>query len=106
MRSTLEFIGTVGLEPHMLPFAVVPTAAIGWKLLKKYWGYGYAYEAASAVLDHAFGTLKLSEVISLVPKGNDRSVRLMKRLGLSFDDESTPLPVSALTGRSLPPEKA
>jgi RimJ/RimL family protein N-acetyltransferase len=90
LRSTLEFIGAVGLEPNVMGVGIVPMAAISWRLLKKFWGNDYAHEAASAVIDYAFDVLKLNDIIAFVPKNNARSVRLMKRLGLQWDEATAP----------------
>ena len=54
---------------------------LGWILAKEYWGQGYATEAAEASRDHAFRELKLTRLISLILKGNDRSVRVAEKIG-------------------------
>ena len=65
---------------------------IGWRLREDAWGKGYAREAATAALDHAFGTLGAKRVIALTVDGNSDSWGLMLRLGmvrrpdLDFDD--------------------
>jgi RimJ/RimL family protein N-acetyltransferase len=58
---------------------------IGWRLLRQYWGYGYATEAASAWLQHAFSTLAASRVISISDAPNLRSIAVMKRLNMKLD---------------------
>ncbi len=55
---------------------------IGWRLREDAWGQGFAREAASASLDHAFGQLGASRVIALTVEGNQASRGLMKRLGM------------------------
>lgn len=54
---------------------------LGFEFGKAYWGQGYASESARAVLAHAFGTLKLRRVVAYAHKDNDRSTRLLERLG-------------------------
>jgi RimJ/RimL family protein N-acetyltransferase len=54
---------------------------LGWIVAKAYWGQGYATEAATASRDHAFRDLKLTRLISLIQKGNDRSVRVAEKIG-------------------------
>jgi RimJ/RimL family protein N-acetyltransferase len=54
---------------------------LGWILAKEHWGQGYATEAAAAARDHAFRELKLKRLISLIMKGNDRSVKVAERIG-------------------------
>ena len=54
---------------------------LGWVLAKEHWGQGYATEAAAAARDYAFKELRLPRLISLIMKGNDRSVRVAERIG-------------------------
>jgi RimJ/RimL family protein N-acetyltransferase len=78
-----KFIGFVGLHtpnPN-LPFS--PCVEVGWRLLKEFWGKGYAIEAAQESLTYAFNTLKLSEVVSFTTISNSRSRSVMERLGFS-----------------------
>ncbi|MES1248246.1 MAG: GNAT family N-acetyltransferase [Actinomycetota bacterium] len=54
---------------------------LGWLLAKEHWGQGYATEAAAAARDHAFRELKLTRLISLIAKGNERSIKVAERIG-------------------------
>ena len=56
---------------------------LGWLLGREHWGHGYATEAASAVLAHAFGPLGLAEVVAFTVPANLRSRRVMERLGMT-----------------------
>ncbi len=58
---------------------------IGWRLGRRYWGAGYATEAACAWLAYAFETLKAPRVISIADAPNARSIAVMRRLGMRFD---------------------
>lgn len=79
--ETKELIGAVGLEPYNYPAMLsVPTVAICWKLARRFWGQGFAYEAASAVIDYAFREMGMKDIVALFDKSNLRSVRLMRRL--------------------------
>lgn len=77
-----NFIGFVGLhEPtHDLPCS--PCVEIGWRLVKEYWGYGYATEAAKAALEFAFNAIMLSEVYSFTSTTNIKSEAVMKRINM------------------------
>jgi RimJ/RimL family protein N-acetyltransferase len=55
---------------------------IGWTLHPDFAGYGYAAEAARAVLDIAFRIIRLHRVYAELDPRNDASVALCKRLGL------------------------
>lgn len=48
-------------------------------------GKGYAYEAASAVIDYGFDVLALPRIVAFVHPFNSRSIALIHRLGMSFD---------------------
>jgi RimJ/RimL family protein N-acetyltransferase len=62
--------------------AVGPETEIGWRLTPSAWGFGYAAEAAMAVLGHAFDRLGLPEVVADIHPGNVRSRRVAEKLGL------------------------
>ena len=79
------FLGFTGLAHFAdgLPFA--PATEVGWRLAREFWGHGYATEAARAALGHAFSVLALAEVVSMTAVGNERSRRVMERLGMTRD---------------------
>jgi len=58
---------------------------IGFAFLPQYWSKGYAFEAASAVMDYGRRVLKLDRIVAIVTPDNERSIKLLKRLGLVFD---------------------
>ncbi len=84
-KASGKFAGFVGIAPvpPNLPFA--PAVEIGWRLPVDYWGKGYATEAATAWLDHAFHALRLDEVVSFAVETNRRSRAVMKRIGMTQD---------------------
>lgn len=77
------FIGFVGLHKPKANLPFSPCIEIGWRLHKRYWGEGYATEAATAALTFAFEVLFLDEVVAFTTTGNHRSRALMARLGMS-----------------------
>lgn len=83
--ATGEFIGFVGLHdvPSVLPFA--PAVEVGWRLAERFWGKGYATEAARAALAYGFGEVGLTEVVSFTSVVNVRSRAVMERLGMLRD---------------------
>ena len=81
------FIGFVGLHYQDFPARFTPCIEIGWRLSFEYWGTGYAFEASSKVMDYAFNTLKLPELVSLTTEGNHRSRKLMEKLGMTRNPE-------------------
>jgi RimJ/RimL family protein N-acetyltransferase len=58
---------------------------IGFALLPEYWGKGYAYESAAAVMAYATGALGLKRVVAITSQDNDSSARLLEKLGMRFE---------------------
>ncbi len=78
-----EFIGFVGLSVPSFEAHFTPCVEIGWRLAHEFWGRGYATEAARAVLDDAFQTIGLVEIVSFTVPANLRSRAVMERIGMS-----------------------
>lgn len=57
---------------------------LGWILNKKYWGKGYATEAAMAVKDFVVNELKVSNLIAHCDFRNSASCNVMKKIGLAL----------------------
>ncbi len=53
-------------------------------ILPDYWGEGFVTEAAREVLRHGFEEAGITRVIAATDTPNQRSVRLLMRLGMSF----------------------
>jgi len=79
------FIGVVGLSNlrFALPFA--PAVEAAWRLAHRYWGRGYAHEAARAAIDDGFGRLGLEEIVAFTVPANLASRRVMEKLGMTRD---------------------
>lgn len=56
---------------------------LGYALLPEYTGQGYAVEAARAALDFGRVALGLGRIIAIVSPGNERSVRVLEKLGFA-----------------------
>lgn len=76
------FIGFVGLHKPKASLPFSPCVEIGWRLHRRYWGNGYATEAAIEALNFAFEVLSLDEVVSFTTVRNHRSRSVMERLGM------------------------
>jgi RimJ/RimL family protein N-acetyltransferase len=64
-----------------------PEPEIQWALARKFWGKGYAKEAASAVMEMAKKYLPNLSLISLIHPENQNSIYLAKSLGAYFERE-------------------
>ena len=56
-------------------------AEIGYALGRAHWGQGLAHEAVGALIQFAFGTLDLHRLEADVDPRNERSLRMLERLG-------------------------
>ena len=77
LRSNALPIGMCGLVRRDF----LPAPDLGVALLPDWAGQGYAAEAARAVMLHAAGALAVRQLLAIVRPGNERSVRLLERLG-------------------------
>jgi RimJ/RimL family protein N-acetyltransferase len=78
-----EFAGVVGLSIPSFKSWFTPCVEILWRLQTKFWGRGFAFEAASMVLKMAEETLCLSEVFAFTVPQNLKSIRVMEKLGMN-----------------------
>ncbi|MCA0988482.1 GNAT family N-acetyltransferase [Guptibacillus algicola] len=58
---------------------------IGYLFMKRYWGKGYAIEAAQACKTYWFQNMKGDRLISLIDPLNDRSVKVARGLGMNHE---------------------
>jgi RimJ/RimL family protein N-acetyltransferase len=63
---------------------------LGFAFLPRFRGVGYAREAAAATLDYARTTLGLDRVLAIVSPENEDSVRLLEKLGFTFQRMARP----------------
>jgi RimJ/RimL family protein N-acetyltransferase len=85
VRGGAPFIGFVGLNRPTFEADFMPTVEVGWRLDRPYWSRGYATEAAAASLTFAFDQLRCPEIVAFTAVANERSRRVMQRLGMSHD---------------------
>jgi RimJ/RimL family protein N-acetyltransferase len=75
-----EPIGEAGLQRTFVGGRLV--VEVGWTLLPRHWGHGYASEAAAAAMRFGFERAGLAELHALTLPGNVRSLAVMDRLGM------------------------
>ncbi len=83
LKRTGEFIGFVGLSIPRFQAHFTPCVEVGWRLASSHWGKGYAPEGAIEVLRDAFSRIKLPEVVSFTASCNQKSIRVMEKIGMS-----------------------
>ncbi|AUC15144.1 GNAT family N-acetyltransferase [Tenacibaculum sp. SZ-18] len=77
-----EFIGFIGISEQTYETDFNPSVDIGWRVLPKYWGKGYATEGAKQCLYYAFNIIKLKKIVSVAPVVNTPSITVMKKIGM------------------------
>ena len=80
-----EPVGFCGIQP----LEGTREFEIGWWLAREHWGKGLSTEAARAALHDGFQRVGLARVVSVAVPENDRSIRVMKKLGMSFERGTT-----------------
>ena len=94
-KASGQFIGWSGLKlmretvnGHTLYYD------LGYRLMKKYWGQGYATESAKAALDYSFRQFKPEKIYGMAHTENKGSTNVLTKSGLrfveEFDFEGTP----------------
>lgn len=77
-------IGYVGLWPAD-QVTGDPTTEVGWRIARAHWGHGYVTESAKESLRYGFADAGLDEIVSFTVPQNERSWRVMERIGLQRD---------------------
>lgn len=58
---------------------------IGFAFLPKFWSKGYAFEAATAIMDYGLNDLGLNRIVAVTSPENHKSIILLEKLGLRFE---------------------
>jgi len=77
-----RLVGEAGLFP-LSPGG--PDISLGYAFGPAHWGRGYATEAARAVLDEAFGPLRMKRVVAITREANAGSRNVLRKLGFRMD---------------------
>lgn len=85
LKETGEFIGFVGIVKVPFESHFTPAVEIGWRLVSKHFGNGYATEAAKEILRFAFEDLHLKEIVAFTVPQNLPSQNVMKKIGMIRD---------------------
>ncbi len=55
-----------------------------YKLFPKYWGHGYATEAAAASLTYSFQILQIDRIIGVTQEANNASQHVLEKVGMHY----------------------
>ena len=81
LPQTLELIGFCGFRYFYEP----PELELYYGLSARYWGHGFATEAAAAVVEYAFNVLHFNQVYAATDAPNVASNRVLERLGMRLE---------------------
>lgn len=82
-----DFIGFIGLWRPSFEAHFTPCVEVGWRLAHAHWGRGYATEGAAAALRFGWQALGLTEIVSMTVPANQRSRRVMEKLGMTHSPD-------------------
>lgn len=84
-KKTSEFMGWAGLKFIGEEInGVSGFYDVGYRLIERYWGRGFATEATKAALKYAFETMKLREVYGMCDVRNKASRHVLEKAGLTW----------------------
>ncbi len=82
--KSVKFIGVISITPYL----DTEKKEISYLFLPEYWGKGYAYESCAEVIAYCKQNLKFDSIIAETQKKNNRSRKLLERLGFSIIEEA------------------
>jgi [ribosomal protein S5]-alanine N-acetyltransferase len=86
LKESNELIGYCGLAIDLIDDRSEPE--IGYRLATKFWGRGLATEAASVCINCGFNRFELPYILGVAERLNTASVRVLKKIGMTFDRET------------------
>ena len=81
LRESGRPIGICGLIKR----ETLDSVDLGYSVLERFSGQGYAFEAATAVMDYGRNALGLPKIVGVTAPDNRVSIRLLEKLGLKYD---------------------
>jgi [ribosomal protein S5]-alanine N-acetyltransferase len=85
-RSTDQLVGRIGARAMLVEGTM--EVELGWVVHPDHWGQGYAVELAAPARDLAFSR-GLSSVVALTQPFNTASLRVMEKLGMTYERDIT-----------------
>jgi RimJ/RimL family protein N-acetyltransferase len=85
-KETNEFIGLCGLVTQIVD--EIEEIEVGYHILKRFWGKGFAPEAAKRFINYAFENQLTQSVISIIDVRNTKSQRVAEKNNLSIEKQT------------------
>lgn len=108
LRQSGELIGAVGNVPCLAPFGQIPSLAgnrpqqgaglnetefgLYWAIDPAHRRRGYAAEAAGALINYAFSTLRLARIVATTEYQNEASIGVMRKLDMRIERNTLDTP--------------
>jgi RimJ/RimL family protein N-acetyltransferase len=87
LKESGEFAGICGVLHQLVDD--IEEKEVGYLFLRKFWGHGYATEAAAFWMNYAFTEMGRTRIISLIVPENLPSRRVAERNGLAIEKRTT-----------------
>lgn len=75
----------------------LPDPDIGFAFIPDYWRQGFGFEAATAVMNDVRDRLNLPRILAIVSPDNEASIKLLERLGMSYERTKDAVKVFSIT---------
>jgi RimJ/RimL family protein N-acetyltransferase len=86
-KETQSFMGWFHLRPLKSNPSDLSNLEIGYRLIKTYWGKGFATEGSLALIEYAKSFPETKQIWANTMLANKASLHVMQKIGLSFDHE-------------------
>ncbi len=86
-KKTGEFMGWSGLKINTNMNGITNFYDVGYRLIKRFWGQGYATESGIKAVDYGFKVLKLPELYGITEVEHQASHRTLLKIGLKYVED-------------------
>ncbi len=81
LKTSREPIGMCGLIKR----ETLDDVDIGYSILQRFWGRGYAFESAAALMKYGREQLGIPRIVGFTAPDNLSSIKLLEKLGLRYE---------------------
>ena len=87
-KMSNEFMGWSGLKFNTITLnGHTNFYDVGYRIIKRFWGKGYATESSIATLNYGFNTLNLDTIYGITEKDNQASHQILLKIGLKYIED-------------------